>query len=114
MWESISNLWQLYGPNMNPTTLLLFVAGGLLVGFPMLPVSVQTKIKSMLANLKPGKKTVTVAFSSDTIEHALDLVEDLAHMKRIADAKLVLDLIGGIQKDEPVAPVSVAPAGPVA
>lgn len=113
MGEIFNNTLELLGlSGMNTSTLLLFLAGGLLVGFPMLPTSVQAKLKSLLGGLKFwAKSTPTVAFSSDTIEHALDLVEDLAHMKRIADAKLVLDLIGGIQKDEP-APVT--PAEPVA
>ena len=36
-----------------------------------------------------------------TIEHALILVQDLALDERIEDGKLVLDLIGRVQKSGP-------------
>lgn len=95
--EIINNVLELMGTSMG--TILLYIAGGALVGFPMLPESVKTKIKSLLGGLKFWGKSAPEA--GGLVDDGLDFVEGLAHSKRIADAKKVLDIIEGIQKDEP-------------
>lgn len=105
--EIISNLWQL----TSPTVLALVLAAAAMIVVPMLGAEKKAKLLSLVTfSWLRGKSTPAVA-SDETIEHALDLLEALAHSKRIADAKKVLDIIEGIQKDTPapVAPVTPEP-----